>query len=237
MDEAVVAAPARAGHAHARPTNASLRQRNRLLKEWDGRGAPPGLEAWDEQLVADGRRASIRARARGGRRARAARRARSSQHLAGYGLVVRYAPNVGDRWTGGRRRGRVPGAAGGAARRRAAAADLARRAPPRRPGARRARPRRASVRLARRDLGRRAVPAAGPGAARSSASSASRRSCWWTTRTARSTRAAGTGSAERLAARAGQVVISVADEADVPARRRAVWDVAPGGPSPPREAA
>ena len=28
----------------------ALRQRNRLLKEWDGAGAPAGLEAWDEEL-------------------------------------------------------------------------------------------------------------------------------------------------------------------------------------------
>ena len=32
-----------------------LRQRNRLLKEWEGRGAPKELDAWDEQLVEAGR--------------------------------------------------------------------------------------------------------------------------------------------------------------------------------------
>ena len=31
-----------------------VRQRNRLLKEWDGPGAPPDLPAWDEELVATG---------------------------------------------------------------------------------------------------------------------------------------------------------------------------------------
>ena len=31
-----------------------LRQRNRLLKEHEGRGAPPELEAWDEQLIQTG---------------------------------------------------------------------------------------------------------------------------------------------------------------------------------------
>ena len=41
---------------------------------------------------------------------------------------------------------------------------------------------------------------------------------------------------ERLAARGGQVVISVADEADVPAQARAVWDIA-GGTVTPRERA
>src|SRR5207247_1590035 len=29
----------------------ALRQRNRLLKDWEGRGAPPGLDAWDAELV------------------------------------------------------------------------------------------------------------------------------------------------------------------------------------------
>jgi len=32
----------------------TLRQRNRLIKEWEGRGAPTGLEAWDAELVKNG---------------------------------------------------------------------------------------------------------------------------------------------------------------------------------------
>ncbi|HJP65521.1 MAG TPA: DNA replication and repair protein RecF, partial [Actinomycetota bacterium] len=32
----------------------ALRQRNRLLKDWDGSGEPPGLSAWDEELVTAG---------------------------------------------------------------------------------------------------------------------------------------------------------------------------------------
>ncbi|HYT29198.1 MAG TPA: DNA replication and repair protein RecF [Actinomycetota bacterium] len=33
----------------------TLRQRNRLLKDWEGRGSvPPGLEAWDAELIAGG---------------------------------------------------------------------------------------------------------------------------------------------------------------------------------------
>ena len=32
----------------------TLRQRNRLLKDWDGRGEPPGLEGWDAELVKHG---------------------------------------------------------------------------------------------------------------------------------------------------------------------------------------
>jgi DNA replication and repair protein RecF len=32
----------------------TLRQRNRLLKDWEGTGAPAGLEGWDAELVATG---------------------------------------------------------------------------------------------------------------------------------------------------------------------------------------
>ena len=32
----------------------ALRQRNRLLKDWGGPGEPPGLAAWDDELVAHG---------------------------------------------------------------------------------------------------------------------------------------------------------------------------------------
>ena len=32
----------------------TLRQRNRLLKDWEGSGPPAGLEGWDEELVATG---------------------------------------------------------------------------------------------------------------------------------------------------------------------------------------
>ena len=38
--------------------------------------------------------------------------------------------------------------------------------------------------------------------------------------------------AERLVARGGQVVISVADDADVPSIASAVWDVRAGGVTP-----
>src|SRR6059036_1588909 len=40
----------------------ALRQRNRLLKEWDRPGVPAGMEAWDQELVVAGA-ALIRARA------------------------------------------------------------------------------------------------------------------------------------------------------------------------------
>jgi DNA replication and repair protein RecF len=56
MDEAVVANwPAKDGVAPA--YERTLRQRNRLLKDWEGQaasGGPPGLEGWDAELIANG---------------------------------------------------------------------------------------------------------------------------------------------------------------------------------------
>ena len=70
----------------------TLRQRNRLIKEWEGRGAPPGLDAWDAELVQNGS-ALIRLRAdAAGRLAPPA--SDEYGHLAGYDLAVEYAPNV-----------------------------------------------------------------------------------------------------------------------------------------------
>jgi DNA replication and repair protein RecF len=91
MDEASIA---------IRPANDSLptaydrvlRQRNRLLKEWDGSGEPPGIEAWDEQLVTAGAALISARRDAIGRLASEAADRFSS--LAGYGLDVSYAPNV-----------------------------------------------------------------------------------------------------------------------------------------------
>jgi DNA replication and repair protein RecF len=69
-----------------------LRQRNRLLKEWEGRGAPKELATWDEQLVEAGS-ALMRLR-----RQAIDRLAPSASveyaHLAGYELGCRYSPNV-----------------------------------------------------------------------------------------------------------------------------------------------
>jgi DNA replication and repair protein RecF len=70
----------------------ALRQRNRLLKDWEGRGAPPGLAAWDAELVRTGaavtrdRAAVVEAV---GHRAGA-----EFEALTGYGLDIRYAPSV-----------------------------------------------------------------------------------------------------------------------------------------------
>jgi len=70
----------------------ALRQRNRLLKDWEGRGTPRGLEAWDAELLETGT-ALMRLRAEA-----VARLAPSAEeeylHLAGYGLASDYAPNV-----------------------------------------------------------------------------------------------------------------------------------------------
>ena len=69
-----------------------LRQRNRLLKEHEGRGAPPELEAWDEQLIQTGT-AVIEARAEAVD-AVAPPASEAFSAVSGYDLVVRYAPNV-----------------------------------------------------------------------------------------------------------------------------------------------
>ena len=61
LDEAVTAlCPLREPQLTA--YDRALRQRNRLLKEWEGRSEPAGIEAWDEELVSAGS-AVIRARA------------------------------------------------------------------------------------------------------------------------------------------------------------------------------
>jgi DNA replication and repair protein RecF len=72
----------------------ALRQRNRLLKEWEGRGAPSGLDAWDAELTETGC-ALIRLRREGVERLAPAA-GEEYRHLAGYGLDIDYAANVGD---------------------------------------------------------------------------------------------------------------------------------------------
>jgi DNA replication and repair protein RecF len=70
----------------------ALRQRNRLLKDWEGRGAPPELETWDATLTEAGC-ALIRLRA-AAIDALAATAEEEYRHLSGHGLVCSYAPNV-----------------------------------------------------------------------------------------------------------------------------------------------
>ena len=91
IDEAVVTLwPLR--DPELRAYERALRQRNRLLKEWEGRGAPAELEAWDTELVKTGS-AVIRARS-----AAIEDLAPLADHeferLSGYGLVCTYAPNL-----------------------------------------------------------------------------------------------------------------------------------------------
>ena len=85
MDEAVIALwPLKEGLFTA--YDRSLRQRNRLLKEWEGSGTPPGLEAWDEELIQAGS-AVMRARAEAIERL-APHASDEFVHLAGYELAV-----------------------------------------------------------------------------------------------------------------------------------------------------
>ncbi len=70
----------------------ALRQRNRLLKEWDGRGAPPGLEGWDAELVETGS-AVVGARAEAISRVGPVAESEFAD-VVGYGLVCTYRPSV-----------------------------------------------------------------------------------------------------------------------------------------------
>jgi len=199
-----------------------LRQRNRLLKEHDGRGAPPDLDAWDEQLVQTGA-AVIEARMA----AVAAITEPASgtfQDIAGYPLLVRYAPNV-----------QVDDDVADAFRAQLAARrddELQRRSSL-------VGPHRDDLELAVRELGARGF--------------ASHGETWVAALSLRLGLAdaveAALGEppllivddpysaldpsrrdhvATLLAARAGQVVISVADDADVPQQATQVWDVRAG---------
>jgi len=72
-----------------------LRQRNRLLKDWDGSDPPSGLGAWNEELIAHGI-ALTRARADAVARiqARAGEEFRKISAGTEEALVVRYRPSV-----------------------------------------------------------------------------------------------------------------------------------------------
>ena len=210
MDEALVALwPLKDGISSA--YDRALRQRNRLLKEWEGgRGGPPGLDAWDEELIRTGVPVI---EARGEAVARLASGASLEfEELSGYGLLVAYAPNVAGR-----------GSAEEAFREQLAARradELVRRTSL-------VGPHRDDLTLAVRDLGARAFGSHGE--------------TWAAALCLRlglaAAVAAETGEpplllvddpfsaldpsrrdriAQRLADRGGQVVISVADEADVP---------------------
>jgi DNA replication and repair protein RecF len=198
----------------------TLRQRNRLLKEWDGRGAPPELEAWDAELVENGS-ALLRLRAEAvGRLAPAAQE--EFQALSGYGLGCEYRPSVWGDDLEEAFRARLSERRGDELVRRTSLVG----------------PHRDDLGLDVRDLGARAFASHGEG--------------WAAALCLR----LGLGSAiegevgeppvlllddpfsaldptrqgrvgERLSDR-GQAVVSVADEAHVPAGADAVWDVSAG---------
>jgi DNA replication and repair protein RecF len=225
LDEAVTALwPLKEGAFTA--YDRALRQRNRLLKEWEGAGEPPGLVAWDEELINAG--VSL-CRARDEAVSLLAPYASAEfTHLAGYELVCTYAPNVWD--------AADPDAAFRerlAERRRD---ELVRRTTL-------VGPHRDDLTLAVRDLGARAAGSHGE--------------TWATALCLRIGLASAVAQelgeppvllvddpfsaldprrrdeiAGRLAERPGQVVITVADEADVPAVAHTVWDVAAGTVSP-----
>jgi DNA replication and repair protein RecF len=91
LDEAVVTLwPLR--DPELRAYERALRQRNRLLKEWEGRGPPAELDAWDAELIKTGS-AVIRARAAAIEKL-APLADEEFQRLSGYGLVCTYAPNL-----------------------------------------------------------------------------------------------------------------------------------------------
>lgn len=69
-----------------------LRQRNRLLKDWRGSGVPPGLETWDEELIAAG--TALMAAREEAVELLAPEADREFTTLSGNGLEVRYTPHV-----------------------------------------------------------------------------------------------------------------------------------------------
>ena len=70
----------------------TLRQRNRLMKDWEGRGAPPGLEAWDAELGENG--CAVMRLSEEAVRSLASSAEEEFGHLAGYGLACGYRPSV-----------------------------------------------------------------------------------------------------------------------------------------------
>jgi DNA replication and repair protein RecF len=204
----------------------ALRQRNRLLKEWDRPGIPPELGVWDEELVTAGAALS-RARAEAVERVEP-RASAEFRALAGYDLACAYAPVV---WSDGDLEGAIR-----ARIEERRHDELVRRTTL-------VGPHRDDLELAVRDLGARAF--------------ASHGEAWAAALCLRiglaSAVAAELGEppillvddpfsaldparrdaiGERLAARDGQIVISVADEADVPASAHATWDVRAGTVTP-----
>jgi len=200
----------------------ALRQRNRLLKEWDRPGAPAGMEAWDEELIGAGS-ALIRARADAVERL-APHASEEFLHLASYGLACTYRPNI---WDGEDLEGAF----------RAELAD--RRADELQRRTSLVGPHRDDLELAVRDLGARAFGSHGETWAAALCLRLGLATAVVTElgeaplllvddpfSALDPRRRAQLG--ERLATRGAQVIISVADDADVPAMASTVWDIDAG---------
>jgi DNA replication and repair protein RecF len=206
----------------------ALRQRNRLLKEWDGPGIPSGMDAWDDALVTAGT-ALIRTRTEA-MESLAPYASEEFKALAGYDLIVTYAPNVTAEDPEGVEdafRARIAERRHDELQRRTSLVG----------------PHRDDLQLAVRDLGARAFGSHGE--------------TWAAALCLRLGLATAVSAeigehplllvddpfsaldparrdhiSERLAARGGQVLITVADEADVPRNAHAVWDVNAGTLAP-----
>jgi len=206
----------------------ALRQRNRLLKEWDGPGTPPGMEAWDDALVTAGA-ALVRIRTEAVERL-APFAAEEFKALAGYDLITSYTPNVtadGPEGVEEAFRARLLERRHDELQRRTSLVG----------------PHRDDLYLGVRDLGARAFGSHGE--------------TWAAALCLRLGLAGAVAEeigepplllvddpfsaldpkrrdhiAERLATRGGQVLITVADEADVPRGAHAVWDVDAGALAP-----
>ena len=76
----------------ARAYDKTLRQRNRLLKDWEGRGEPPELGAWDEELVTSG--SAVTAARRAAMRRVEPRASEEFRAVASYDLDIEYRPSV-----------------------------------------------------------------------------------------------------------------------------------------------
>lgn len=91
LDEAALSLWPRV-EAASRSYQRAVRQRNRLLKEYEGVGAPADLEAWDEELVVHG--AAVTG-ARGDAVARLGPPATETyERISGGRVVIRYRPSV-----------------------------------------------------------------------------------------------------------------------------------------------
>jgi DNA replication and repair protein RecF len=198
----------------------TLRQRNRLLKEWEGRGAPKDLEAWDAELVENGSallrlRADVVARLSPGTQEEFAA-------LSGTGLACEYRPSVWGEDLEEAFRTRLAERRGDELTRRTSLVG----------------PHRDELELAVRDLGARAFASHGEAWAAAlclrlglgsaiQAEVGERPVLLLDDPFSALDPKRGGQVAERLAGR-GQVVVTVADEAHVPPRAQAVWDVSAG---------